>query len=179
MYFWLPFIIKCTFCVRVTWITVVYTCMRVKKSKVLRSVLISAYNFVPCPFIDISNKSLWLMLTTALVKRSHSIPINIGTYSSRLKVANSTCILVYPCIGSEKEIPSAGWKINALIKKKLGCLLCCTSVALLTCRSKQLLKWSLHCCQMRFVVNKSTRAIACTTFNNTCMTQGSISIFYI
>lgn len=54
-------------------------------------------------------------------------------------------------------------------KKKLSGLLCCTLAALLTCWSKQLLKWRLRCCQMRFVVNKSTKAIACTTFNNTCM----------
>lgn len=54
-------------------------------------------------------------------------------------------------------------------KKNFRGLLCCTLAALLTCRSKQLLKWRLHCCQMRFVVNKSTKAIACTTFNNTCM----------
>lgn len=55
------------------------------------------------------------------------------------------------------------------INKKLRGLLCCTLVAFLTCLSKQLLKWRLHCCQMRFVMNKSTKAITCTTFNNTCM----------
>lgn len=66
------------------------------------------------PFIDIINQSLRIMLTFAPVKRSHSIPINIGTYFSRLKVTKSICLL---SLVEKKEISSAGWKINALIKK--------------------------------------------------------------